>query len=68
MYIQVIDPQQQRGSDFNTATTQLNLRCITLNERSQTKYILYDSIYMKFSNRQNYSMVIEVRAMVALEG
>lgn len=41
----------------------MNLKNMMLNKRTRYKdYILYDFIYMKFRNKQNYkSVVIEIR-------
>lgn len=32
------------------------------------EYILYDSIYMKYKNRQNSSLMIKIRAVVGWAG
>ena len=51
------------------STTWMNLKDVTFRERSQTQeYIQYDSIYIKFKNKPDESIVIEVRRVVTSEG
>lgn len=47
----------------------MNHTNIILNKRSQTQKecILYASIYIKVKNRQNYSLVLEIRIVVIYE-
>lgn len=48
------------------ATTWLNYRYILSKSSQKQEYILYTSIYMEIKNRQNLSMMTEVRIVVAL--
>lgn len=48
------------------ATTWLNYRHILSKSSQKREYILYTSIYMKIKNRQNLSMMTEVRIVVSL--
>ena len=48
-------------------TLWIDLTSILLSKRSHTQeYLLYESIYVRNKNRQNESMLLEVRIVVAL--
>lgn len=46
----------------------MNLTSMTLRERSQRQKKVYYSIHKKNENRQNYSMLLEIRIVVILRG
>lgn len=48
-------------------TTWMTLKNIRMSEQSMKEYILYDSIYMKFTNRESKCMVVKSRMVVAYE-
>lgn len=63
------DKKKKKNKLLMHTVTWTNLKTITWNEGSQTQHSANcDSIYVKFKSKQNESVVMEVRSIVACRG
>lgn len=55
--------------NFNFMLTWMNLTKVKVEEKKldPKKYTLYDSIYLEYKNKQNKSLLLEVRVLVTFE-